>query len=257
MSRCRRSWSSSPARGPPTSCASALPRGGPEGSCRRASSRWTRWSTRSSRRARPGQGRSCRRPRRSTRWRCCTRSSRRRRRPWAARRSWTLDSFLPLGLKIHRDVEELAIERVPPRRVAEAQPLIEEEIPARSRERLLALSRFCERFYPSLAERNLSTRSSRYVEVASRIEPDDLGSFGLLLFAGFSTLTRAEQELFARVGGLAPDPAHLPGRPRHARDPGRAGDPPPRRARAAAPRGGSDPGCSSSTAPTRTGRSSP
>ena len=36
--------------------------------------------------------------------------------------------------------------------------------------------------------------------MASRIEPDDLGSFGLLLFAGFSTLTRAEQELFSRVG---------------------------------------------------------
>jgi ATP-dependent helicase/nuclease subunit B len=112
----------------------------------------------------------------------------------------TLDSFLPLGLKIHRDVEELAIERVPARKVAEVQPLVEEEIPARSRERLLALSRFCERFHLLAAENNLSTRSSRYVEAADRLEPADLGQFQLLLFAGFSTLTRAERDLFARAG---------------------------------------------------------
>ncbi len=112
----------------------------------------------------------------------------------------TLDSFLPLGLKIHRDVEELAIERVPPRKVAEVQTLVEEEVPARSRERLLALSRFCQRFPLLAAESSLSTRSSRYVEAADRVEPTDLGSFRLLLFAGFSTLTRAERDLFARVG---------------------------------------------------------
>lgn len=111
----------------------------------------------------------------------------------------TLDSFLPLGLKIHRDLEELAIERVPPRKVAEAQPLIEEEVPARSREKLGALSWFYERFYPKVAENNLSTRSSRYVDVADRIEPGDLGSFQLLVFAGFSTLTKAERGLFARA----------------------------------------------------------
>jgi ATP-dependent helicase/nuclease subunit B len=111
----------------------------------------------------------------------------------------TLDSFLSLGLKIHRDVEELAIEGVPARKVAEAQTLIEEEVPARSRERLLALSRFYERFYPKVAENRLSTRSSRYAEVAAHIEPGDLGSFQLLVFAGFFTLTQAERELFARA----------------------------------------------------------
>jgi ATP-dependent helicase/nuclease subunit B len=120
-------------------------------------------------------------------------------RPLGGTAFMTLDSFLPLGLKIHRDLEELAIERVPARKVAEVQALIEEEVPERSRERLLALSWFYERFYPKVAESNLSTRSSRYVEVAGGIEPGDLGSFQLLIFAGFSTLTKAERDLFARA----------------------------------------------------------
>ncbi|MCX7039671.1 MAG: hypothetical protein NT005_11145, partial [Spirochaetes bacterium] len=111
----------------------------------------------------------------------------------------TLDSFLPLGLKIHRDLEELEIERVPVRKVAEVQALIEVEVPERSRERLLALSRFYERFYSKVAENNLSTRSSRYVDAADRIEPCDLGSFQLLIFAGFSTLTKAERDLFGKA----------------------------------------------------------
>ncbi len=120
-------------------------------------------------------------------------------RPLGGTAFMTLDSFLPLGLKIHRDLEELAIERVPARKVAEVQALIEEEVPERSRERLLALSLFYERFYPKVAENNLSTRSSRYVEVAGGIEPNDLGSFQLLVFAGFSTLTTAERGLFGKA----------------------------------------------------------
>jgi ATP-dependent helicase/nuclease subunit B len=111
-----------------------------------------------------------------------------------------LDSFLGLGLKIARDVEELAIERVPARKVAEVQTLIEEGVPEPTRKRLATLSRFCERFHLKIAEANLSTRSSRYVEVGSTIEQGDLGEFDLLLLAGFSTLTRAEKDIFARVG---------------------------------------------------------
>jgi hypothetical protein len=111
-----------------------------------------------------------------------------------------LDSFLGLGLRIARDVEELAIEKVPARRVAEVQALVEEGIPAPTREKLLALSRFCETFHGRIADAGLSTRASRYVEAGSAIEPADLGDVGLLLFAGFSTLTRAEKDLFSRVG---------------------------------------------------------
>jgi len=75
----------------------------------------------------------------------------------------SLDSFFPLGLKIHSDLEELAIEEVAPEDVAGVQPLVEEAVPARARERLRTLSHFYGKFYEELAARSLSTRSSRYV----------------------------------------------------------------------------------------------
>jgi ATP-dependent helicase/nuclease subunit B len=112
----------------------------------------------------------------------------------------TLDSFFPIGMRIFGDLEELAIERVAARRVAEVQPLVEEEVPLRSRERLRDLSHFYERFYATVRERGFSTRSSRYVAVADGGEPQALRAWDLVLFVGFYALTAAEQEIFRRLG---------------------------------------------------------
>ena len=108
----------------------------------------------------------------------------------------SLDSFFPLGLKIHSDLEELAIEEVAPGDVAGVQPLVEEAVPARARERLRTLSHFYGKFYEELAARSLSTRSSRYVSVARTMEPSDIPGGGPLIFAGFYALTKAERQIF-------------------------------------------------------------
>jgi hypothetical protein len=108
----------------------------------------------------------------------------------------SLDSFFPLGLKIHGDLEELLIEKVKPEDVAGVQPMVEEEVPARSRQRLRTLSHFYEEFYRAVESKELSTRSSRYLEASSALAPDDIPSRGAIIFAGFFTLTRAEMEIF-------------------------------------------------------------
>ncbi|HET6487134.1 MAG TPA: PD-(D/E)XK nuclease family protein [Spirochaetia bacterium] len=111
----------------------------------------------------------------------------------------TLDAFFPLGLKIYNDLEELLIEGVNHRQVAGAQPLIEEEVPPRSRQSLQTLAWFYQEFYPAVERRGLSTRSQRYRRVAAQIEPPDLEPLDLLILAGFFTLTGAEVELFRKV----------------------------------------------------------
>ncbi|MGA2639424.1 MAG: PD-(D/E)XK nuclease family protein [Spirochaetia bacterium] len=120
----------------------------------------------------------------------------------------SLDSFFPLGLKIQGDLEELLIEKAKPEDVAGVQPLVEEEVPARARQRLRTLSHFYEEFYRALDGRDLSTRSSRYVEVSEALQPGEIpmvgpfaerGAEGPVIFAGFFTLTRAEKEIFQAV----------------------------------------------------------
>ena len=109
----------------------------------------------------------------------------------------SLDSFFPLGLRIYGDLEELLIEQVAEEEVAGVQPLVDEALPLRARERLRTLSHFYGRFYPLLEERGLSTRSSRYVSVAAQLGPDDIPGGGPLIFAGFYTLTRCERTIFS------------------------------------------------------------
>ena len=108
----------------------------------------------------------------------------------------SLDSFFPLGLKIQGDLEELLIERVKSEDVAGVQPLVDEEVPVRARQRLRTLSHFYEEFYKALEGRDLSTRSSRYVVVSAALEPGEIPARGAIVFAGFFTLTRAEREIF-------------------------------------------------------------
>jgi ATP-dependent helicase/nuclease subunit B len=105
----------------------------------------------------------------------------------------TLDSFFPVGLKVYRDIEELLLEGVAVRSVAEVQPLVEEEVPPRSRDRLRSLAHFYEAFYQTVAAAGWSTSSSRYREVAASLTDADLIPGGEVIFAGFSSLSAVEK----------------------------------------------------------------
>jgi hypothetical protein len=112
----------------------------------------------------------------------------------------TLDSFFPLGTRIYNDLEELSIEGVSAHSVADVQPLVEEEVPPRSRERLLALAHFYTEFYRVVEDKGFSTRSSRYRQAVERLAPEDLPGSGPFILAGFCALTQAERMLFRSLG---------------------------------------------------------
>ena len=124
-------------------------------------------------------------------------------RPLGGSAFMSLDSFFPVGLKIYRDLEELCIEKVPARKVAEVQPLVEEEVPAKARERLLTLARFYQEFYRVVEERGFSTHATRYRAVAEEADPGDIVGDRLLIIAGFTELTGAERTLFLRLQRLS------------------------------------------------------
>jgi ATP-dependent helicase/nuclease subunit B len=122
-------------------------------------------------------------------------------RPVGGKAFMTLDSFFPIGLKIHHDLEELLIEKVSSRKTAEVQTLVEQEVPPRSRERLQSLAYFYDAFYPAVEAKGLSTRSSRYRLVSDEIEPDDLPTRGPIILAGFYALTESEAALLRKLKG--------------------------------------------------------
>jgi len=109
------------------------------------------------------------------------------------------DKFLPVGLKIYRDLEELTIENVQPARVKQIEPLTGEVIPEQTLARLQSLSYFYENFYKAIEEKGLSTRSVRYREVSKTIDEYGLSLYGQVIFAGFFALTKSEKTLFRKL----------------------------------------------------------
>lgn len=112
----------------------------------------------------------------------------------------TPDSFLPLGVRIYRDIEELTIEGISSGRVREIDAFMADDISGYTRERFQSLSLFYETFYREAAAGGFSTRSERYVAVSERIGEAGLDQYGAVIFGGFFALTKAEKDLFQKLG---------------------------------------------------------
>lgn len=111
----------------------------------------------------------------------------------------TPDTFFSLGLKIYRDIEELAIEGVNPRMVREVETFIADGLPDQTKARLQSLSHFYEKFYSEVRELGLSSRSMRYKVAAGRIDESRFDRYEKVIFAGFFALTQAEKTLFQKL----------------------------------------------------------
>jgi CRISPR/Cas system-associated exonuclease Cas4 (RecB family) len=118
--------------------------------------------------------------------------------PLGGKEFLNLETFLPLGLRIYRDIEELLIEQVNARRLREVESLAEDPLPPQANTGLQSLSFFFERFYPMIAAEGFSTRSERFRYVSSEIDPPSL-PFEKILFAGFYALTESEKRLFVEI----------------------------------------------------------
>ncbi len=102
----------------------------------------------------------------------------------------SLDAFLPIGLKLFSELEELALANLSTKK-------IRDELATIPYGRLHALSLYYDRFYQEVERRSCVTRSISYRAVADRIEEIEFNDFEILQLAGFYGLTNAENQIFA------------------------------------------------------------
>jgi len=103
----------------------------------------------------------------------------------------SLDGFLPLGLRLFNELEELSMANVP-------QDMIDQKLAALTYGNSHLLSRFFNRFYQEAERGSYCTRSLKYKVVADRLREVDWNSFDGVLFAGFFALTTLEKSIFTR-----------------------------------------------------------
>ena len=107
----------------------------------------------------------------------------------------SLDSFLPLGIKIFGELEELWIANIPLPRVREALSGI-------TYSGVTSLLVFFEQFYSSAVNRGFATRSMKYRTVAEKITTIDFDEYSKIVVAGFFALTNSEQTILRHLNAL-------------------------------------------------------
>ena len=101
----------------------------------------------------------------------------------------SLDTFIPIGLKLFGELEELRLANLPERKLKEV-------LSALTYNRLFSLADYYTKFYALTAEKGFTTRAVRYAEVAEHIDELDLSSYTQIIVAGLFKLTHAEQIIF-------------------------------------------------------------
>lgn len=114
----------------------------------------------------------------------------------------TPDRFFPIGLKIHRDLEELAIDGINPNLVQSMQTYIDENIPEHTLKRLQSLSYFYKEFYRTIEQHGYTTRALRYRLTSDTVDTVGLDTYRIIIFAGFFALTQCEQTIFKKLLSL-------------------------------------------------------
>ncbi|MDD8025886.1 MAG: PD-(D/E)XK nuclease family protein [Acidobacteriota bacterium] len=111
----------------------------------------------------------------------------------------TADQFFPLGMKLFRDLEEMAAAAVSAADLARTDGWTEDALPESARRRLQSLSLFYERFYESLARRGYATPGSRLRDVAAGIGPALFEDLDRVILAGFFPSAGGEAALLKAV----------------------------------------------------------
>ncbi len=111
----------------------------------------------------------------------------------------TLESFIPIGLKLYSELEELCLANLSERQ-------IKEELSSLTYNRLYSLAEYYSRFYALVLKNGLTTRALRYSEIAQHIRTIDLSGYTRLVVAGVFKQTPVEKiifdELFNRLQAL-------------------------------------------------------
>jgi CRISPR/Cas system-associated exonuclease Cas4 (RecB family) len=101
----------------------------------------------------------------------------------------SLDTFIPIGLKLFGELEELRLAHLPER-------MLKEVLSAFTYNRLFSLAEYYTKFYARTAEKGFTTRAVRYADVAEHISELDLSGYAQIIVAGLFKLTHAEKIIF-------------------------------------------------------------
>jgi len=104
----------------------------------------------------------------------------------------SLDTFIPIGLKLFGELEELRLANHPER-------TLKEVLSALTYNRMFSLAEYYTKFYECIAEQGYSTRAVRYTEVAAHITELDLSDYTQVVVAGLFKRTHAEQIIFTEL----------------------------------------------------------
>lgn len=97
----------------------------------------------------------------------------------------TFDSFIPIGLKLFEELEELCLGLISEKRM-------KEELSTLTFNNLFSIPDYYQRFYKLLGEKNYATRALQYKEVADNIDKINLDNHKQVIFAGLYKQTPAE-----------------------------------------------------------------
>ena len=101
----------------------------------------------------------------------------------------SLEAFIPIGLKLFGELEELHLANLTERK-------IKEELSSLTYNRLFSLAEYYTRFYALAAEKGFTTRAVRYSEVAEHIGKINIDEYTQLIVAGLYKQTHAEKIIF-------------------------------------------------------------
>ncbi len=104
----------------------------------------------------------------------------------------SLDSFVPVGIQLFHELEEVALANLPFSKVREILATV--EFP-----KFHALSHYYEQLYRKVEQNGFATRATIYRTVAERITEIELGQFNQILFAGFYAFTNTEKVIVTNL----------------------------------------------------------
>ncbi|HLF19433.1 MAG TPA: PD-(D/E)XK nuclease family protein, partial [Bacteroidota bacterium] len=103
-----------------------------------------------------------------------------------------LDDFLPLGIKLFDEIEELKIAGCSPK-------LVREKVGGISYGKIHLIPEVYERFYDAIEKRGFVTRSMKYIKAGEEFDAQKIDKYASIIAAGFFALTHAERELFRKL----------------------------------------------------------
>jgi len=111
------------------------------------------------------------------------------------------DRFFPVGTKIFRDIEELALAGVRPEDLRKTDLLSADRVPPESRRGLQSLSYFYESFFDVLKAKEYSTQATRARDVLAAMRRELFPDIDRFLVAGFFSLAKLEKDLVRMLSG--------------------------------------------------------